>query len=263
MKPILFQFLIADKPYIIGTYGVFVLLACVIGFLLVYFLSKKPPFSGSFPTDVLFIIIAFGLGGACLAGFILFLPAIISGRINFLTQPALISWGGILGGFVGFLFSSKYWKISCASYADLLAPAYLISIGIGRIGCFFGGCCFGVHTESAIGVMFLDSSSPAGMALQPLVPTQLISAVYLILGGCVFTVIYLLKSPKSGLLFAATALYYSIGRFIIEFWRADYRAFLFGLSDGQLFSICFFIAGLIILYKGEFYGKNGTTKSNI
>lgn len=262
MKPILFRFTFAGSEHVIASYGLCMLIACAAAFFMVVFLAKRPPFSGRFPTDILFLIIALGLGGACMTGFILFLPAIISGQMK-LTDSALVSWGGILGGIAGFLFAAKHWQIPRAAFADLLAPAYLMGLGIGRIGCFLGGCCFGVHTDSRIGLAFVDNLAPAAAALQPLVPVQLISAFYLITGASLFAVVYLRKAPASGLLFAYSALYYSAGRFIIEFWRNDARVFLFGLSDGQLFAVCFFISALLILYKGKFYGQNGTSKSDI
>ena len=224
------------------------LLGMAAAFIIVRFLSKNPPFNGKFETDSLFLIIVCAMTGACAAGFILFAPEFISGAMNF-REPALISWGGIAGGIFGTAAASRVWKIPLASFADVLAPAFLTSMGIGRIGCFLGGCCFGVHTDSPIGLTF-PASSPAGMTEQPLLPVQLISAAYLISAALVAAFIYIKKKNLAhGRLFAFSIIFYSFGRFIIEFYRNDYRVFFAGLSDGQLFSACFFAAGCVILYK--------------
>jgi prolipoprotein diacylglyceryltransferase len=100
---------------------------------------------------------------------------------------------------------------------------------------------------------------PAGAAIQPVVPVQLISFAYLAGGGAVFGALYLKNAPAGGRLFAFSALFYSTGRFIIEFWRDDYRVFFAGLSDGQFFSLCFFAAGCIILFRTR---KNAKVNSS-
>ena len=224
------------------------LLSMAAAFIIVRFLSKNPPFNGKFETDSLFLIIACAMAGAYITGFILFLPEFISGAMDF-KEPALISWGGIAGGVIGAAAASRLWKIPLSQFADILAPAFLASMGIGRIGCFLGGCCFGLHTDSPIGLTF-PPSSPAGMTEQPLLPVQLISAACLISAALVAALIYVKKKNLAhGRLFAFSAIFYSLGRFVIEFYRNDYRIFFTGLSDGQLFSACFWAVSCVILYK--------------
>lgn len=244
MHQILFTYTLLGREHVIGTYGVCAAVAAAAAYLFAYALSKAAPFKGKFPYDVILLVIVGGLIGAFIIGLILSLP------IRSADEIMLVSWGGIIGGVAAFWLACKFWQIPAGAFADLAAPVYLLGIGIGRIGCLFGGCCFGVHTDSACGITFVDPAAPASAGLQPLVPVQIISAAYLITGAAIFAMLYLRKSRTSGSLFCASALFYSTGRFIIEFWRDDYRRFLLGFSDGQIFSAVLFVsacASLIII----------------
>ncbi|MCL2025368.1 MAG: prolipoprotein diacylglyceryl transferase [Leptospirales bacterium] len=248
MDPVLFRFTIGESEKFIPSYGFMMLLSIATAFIIVRLLSKKPPFNGKFEINSLLWVIACTIAGAHIAGFLLFMPEFISGAMNF-KEPVLISWGGITGGVIGAAAASRLWKITPASLADILSPAFLASMGIGRIGCFLGGCCFGIQTDLPIGLAF-PPSCPAGMTAQPLLPVQLISAAYLTGGASAAAFIYVKKKNIAhGRLFAFSAMFYSLGRFIVEFFRNDHRVFFIGLSDGQLFSICFFATACIILYK--------------
>lgn len=250
MHPILFSLSVFGKEFIIATYGVLIVLSVAIVFFLIMRLSRYSSLKKDEVFTALIVIAACGIGGAYITGILLSIPDLIKhGFIGY--SPVLVSWGGITGGIAAALCLWRAWKFSLPDFADLLAPGYLLGIGIGRIGCFFGGCCYGIHTDSWIGVSFSDPITLASYGCQPLVPTQLISAGFLIIAGIVFSVLYLRIKLKHGNLFAASALCYSIFRFAIEFWRDDPRVFLWKFSDGQLFSICFFIIGLIIILRNR------------
>ena len=63
--------------------------------------------------------------------------------------------GAILGAFIAaFLLSVFSKKISFLKLCEAAAPPAVLSIVIGRWGCFFNGCCLGLPTESFIGVHF-------------------------------------------------------------------------------------------------------------
>ena len=81
---------------------------------------------------------------------------------------------------------------------------------------------------------------------QPLVPTQIISALFLVSAGLAFIPI-VLRKKNVGLGFGCSAVVYSMFRFIIEFWRDDPRMFILGMSDGQVFSLLYFMVGLTIV----------------
>jgi len=245
MHPILFRFFFLGKDIIIGTYGVMMVAAIAAGVLLSLAISRKYGYhAGSF-INYCFLIIAGVIGGALFAGFIIFMPERF-GREFIDYPPALVSWGGIAGGLVALLIIKFIFKEKFLLLADIATPGYLIGLGIGRIGCLFAGCCYGIYTSSCIGVTFTDPMASASLMKQPLVPTQLISALFLMSVGLAFIPI-VMRRKNTGLGFGCSAIAYSIFRFFIEFWRDDPRIFIFGMSDGQVFSIIYCMMGIAIV----------------
>jgi phosphatidylglycerol:prolipoprotein diacylglycerol transferase len=245
MHPVLFKFLFLGKDIVIGTYGVMMVAAMAAGVLLALAIARGYGYHpGSFINYCL-LIIAGIIGGALLVGFIIFLPERIGrGFIDY--PPALVSWGGIGGGLAALVLIKFKCKESFLLLADIATPGYLIGLGIGRLGCLFAGCCYGIYTSSCIGITFSDPMAPASLMKQPLVPTQLISALFLMSAGLALIPV-ILRRKYTGLGFGCSAILYSMFRFFIEYWRADPRLFIFGLSDGQIFSIIYFMAGVAVV----------------
>ncbi len=245
MHPILFKLFWMGKEVVIGTYGVMMIIALAAGALLSIAIARYHGYRPSEFINYCMLIIAGIIGGALLIGFIIFLPERAGkGYIDY--PPALVSWGGILGGLSALVYIRYKWKENLLLVADCITPGYIIGLGIGRIGCFFAGCCYGIHTTSCIGITFTDPVAPASAMMQPLVPTQLVSAAFLICAGLILVPLAL-KSKLTGITFSVSAVIYSIFRFIIEFWRDDPRMFFLRLSDGQVFSIVYFLVGVIIM----------------
>ncbi len=243
MHPVLFSFSWLGREIVIGTYGVVVLIGIAAGTAIATGSAFRLGFNRREFFSTAVIVVCGGIIGAFLAGFLIFLPERI--EYGFWSYPpVLISWGGMAGGFVTLLILGRAWSINILKTADAAAPAALIGFGIGRIGCHFAGCCYGVTTGSSVGVVFSDPLSPASLMAQPLLPTQLISAaVLLALGGLFFIILGRFK--KGGTLFFSSLAAYGIFRFIIEFWRADPRVFIFSLSDGQVFSVIIICIGTV------------------
>ena len=245
MHPVLFKFIFLGKDVVIGTYGILMVAAIATGVFLSLAIARRYEYhAGSFINYCL-LVVAGIIGGALLAGFIIFLPGRI-GREFIDYPPALVSWGGIAGGLAALVFIKFKFKENFLLIADILTPGYLIGLGIGRIGCLFAGCCYGIYTSSCIGITFSDPMALASLVKQPLVPTQLISALFLISAGLAFIPI-ILRRKYTGLGFGCSAIVYSIFRFFIEFWRADPRVFILGLSDGQIFSIVYCMVGIAVV----------------
>lgn len=156
-----------------------------------------------------------------------------------------VFYGGLIGGIIAGGISIKVQKLPADTAADCLAPAIALFHGFARIGCFMAGCCYGVEWEH--GITFTSSIVESANGV-PRIPVQLIEAGFeFLLAGLLWFL--LLKVPKSkGRLLPLYLLIYSVGRFILEFWRGDeYRGFIFGLSTSQFISIFVFIGGVIFL----------------
>ena len=85
--------------------------------------------------------------------------------------------GGLIGGAAVFLLGYKLFaREKEREYFPMVlnvAPcAIFLGHGFGRIGCFFAGCCYGLETDSFLGVYF-------PIHLATLYPTQLFEAAFL------------------------------------------------------------------------------------
>ena len=122
----------------------------------------------------------------------------------------------------------------------MIAPICItIAHGIGRIGCFLAGCCYGVQTDSWIGIDFPNDG------LGKVVPTQLIEAIFLFLLTGILVILLLVKKFRYNFLVYLGA--YSVFRFILEFFRGDERGVAFALSPSQVWCILI-LGGLFTLY---------------
>lgn len=155
-------------------------------------------------------------------------------------KGGLVFYGGLILGTVTAVVYLKKKGLPLWKTADLLAPSIAIGQGIGRWGCFFAGCCYGVPTDVPWAVTFSDPSSlaPLGIALHP---TQ----IYLSLNALViFLVLIWLSKKKSfdGQIIWAYGILYAVGRFVIEYFRGDDR----GYAVDEVFSTSQFL-GLFVL----------------
>ncbi len=148
-----------------------------------------------------------------------------------------VFYGGLLGGMLAGWIYIKKAKMDVKLTCDCAAPAIALFHGFGRIGCFLGGCCYGVESEH--GITFTNALEPTANGV-PRVPVQLYEAAFEF--ALFFALWYLLSKGRfSGKLVNIYLIVYPVGRFILEFWRGDeYRGFLFGLSTSQLISIILF-----------------------
>jgi phosphatidylglycerol:prolipoprotein diacylglycerol transferase len=78
----------------------------------------------------------------------------------------LSSTGGIAAALATIWVAARATDRPPLALLDALAPAGLLALGIGRIGCFLAGCCYGVATDLPWGVVFPDLGPPARHPLQ-------------------------------------------------------------------------------------------------
>lgn len=168
-----------------------------------------------------------------------------------------VFYGGLLGGMAAGTIYCKKKKFSVAEYSDIIAPGVPLFHCFGRIGCFFGGCCYGI--ESSFGFTVHGNEILPSVNDVQRFPVQLLEAS---LNLILFFVLakFLSKGIFKGKLFAVYLLCYSVIRFFDEFLRGDtYRGFLFGLSTSQIISIILFLCSLIYLVVK--YKKRGQNQS--
>ncbi|MCL2434162.1 MAG: prolipoprotein diacylglyceryl transferase [Clostridia bacterium] len=150
-----------------------------------------------------------------------------------------VFYGGLIGGMLVGRYYCKKKELSWAVVTENIAPAIPLFSVFGRIGCFLGGCCYGVQCK--VGFTYTHSMAPDANGVVRF-PIQLVEAG---LNAIIFLVLNrLLKKGKfKGSLLAIYIASYAVARFVIEFFRGDvYRGFLLGLSTSQWISIGLLVA---------------------
>ncbi|MDR1784373.1 MAG: prolipoprotein diacylglyceryl transferase [Endomicrobium sp.] len=171
-------------------------------------------------------------------------------------KGGLVYYGGFIGAVVFMLVYAKKKNIIIFKLGDFFAPALALGHAIGRIGCFFAGCCYGKASDLPWAVTFTNKYSLAVREVR-LHPTQLYEFIVNFL-LFMFLHFYSKKNSKtSGMSLVIYLISYTLARFIIEFFRDDYRGMkCFGFSISQIISVFLFIIGVLIIWKKKLYMKS-------
>jgi phosphatidylglycerol:prolipoprotein diacylglycerol transferase len=78
-----------------------------------------------------------------------------------IAQGGLVIYGALIGGgAAGLLFWLRHRDLPMLRIADVIAPSMALGLGIGRIGCFLNGCCFGGVSDVPWAISFPEQSPP-------------------------------------------------------------------------------------------------------
>lgn len=241
MHPILFKI----GPLTFYTYGLFLFLGILSGYLFALKESKRYNIEKDKISDLLFWVLLCGFISARLFYIVLNWRAFLDAPLSFIfSGSGFVFYGGLIGAVLSFCFFIKKYKMSFLNTLDLLGPPLCLGHSLGRIGCFFYGCCYGKPTNSFIGIIFPPDSS-AGYMQVPVIPTQLISSFFI---AIIFLILLLIRDTRffKGAVFLSYISFYSIFRFIIEFFRGDERGFFLFFSISQWISLIFLVFAFII-----------------
>jgi len=152
--------------------------------------------------------------------------------------------GGLIGGAAVFLGAYKLFaKDEDKKYFNIVLQAapcgILLAHAIGRIGCFCAGCCYGIQTDSFLGVKFPDLP-------YKVFPTQLFESAFLFIMFAIASYLFFKNKSRNITLYLIS---YGVFRFLIEFIRGDYRGeFIISfLSPSQVWSALMIIAGIVLI----------------
>lgn len=236
-------------------YGLMIAVGIIAAYLVAEYRAKKQNLEYEKVFSLTIWCAIGGILGAKLLHYVTTIKDIIADPSLLLNIPdGFVVYGGIIGGiFAGYLFCRKE-KLDFIEYFDLVMPSIALGQGFGRIGCFLAGCCYGKETSCPVGIVFSHSQyAPNGLKL---IPTQLISSGLNFIHFLIL--IFLAKRVKAkGQIAGFYLVFYSAGRFILEFYRGDLERGTVGtLSTSQFISIFLFIIGCtIVLLAGRKYKR--------
>jgi phosphatidylglycerol:prolipoprotein diacylglycerol transferase len=173
-------------------------------------------------------------------------------------NPGYAYYGGFLFASVGAWFLLKRDQFPFWKAADMAGFAIPIGLAFGRMGCLLAGCCFGAPTDGALALTF-PAGSPAWdsqlkdklinraqLESLPVHPAQIYEAGVAITIAAICLLWVHGRKKYDGQVFVTFVVLYAIGRFLLEFLRADDRGAWLGLSTSQLIGLGLAAAALFL-----------------
>jgi phosphatidylglycerol:prolipoprotein diacylglycerol transferase len=160
-------------------------------------------------------------------------PGLLSGAAWFSNGKTILC--GLVGGYFGVEIAKWALEVHVKT-GDSFAVPVAAAVGIGRIACFVGGCCYGTPTDLPWGVVFRNVDD------LPRHPTQLYEAVFHLLAA---SILWQMQKRQlfRGQLIKLYILAYLVYRFATEYLRPEARLWS-GLTGYQW--ACLALAPLFI-----------------
>lgn len=236
-------------------YALFILLGLICCFVFLWFALKKAGFNYDANSTILIV-------GLFAVAFGVFFATLFQSVYNYIADPSKgFQWGGMtyLGGVIGgagtFLLIYNVYMHAVAPRTKIkwlqtnanaglvdalpvIPAAILLATGIGRIGCFFAGCCAGKPTDGSWGLA-CSQDYPG----EKVVPIQLFESAFCL--ALALVMIFLYFKFRFNCNFSLYLIGYGIWRFCIEFARGDERgSFIGAISPSQFWSIVMVLLGV-------------------
>lgn len=230
-------------PVTIHSYGLFVALGFAAALLVTVWIGKAEGMHSPQVVDMGFIMIIWAIIGSRLMYLVLNISYYANHPLEILKiwEGGLVFSGGLVFAVLALIWYAWRRHLSFWAIADLWTPAVALGQGIGRIGCFMAGCCYGKMTDMPWGIVFSHPQSLAPHHV-PLHPTQLYASLS---GFVIFVCLLLFRTRKqfNGQLLLWYLILHSTTRLLIERFRDDYR----GLIPGTEMSLTQLTALLLLL----------------
>jgi phosphatidylglycerol:prolipoprotein diacylglycerol transferase len=175
-----------------------------------------------------------------------------------LTFGSITFLGGLIGGLSAFLILLKYYykdeNKDVRKIMNTIITGVVLAHAFGRIGCFLAGCCYGIPTDSFLGVIFPHGHAHDAFPDIAIYPTQLFESFFLF---ALFIALNKVKQIKN-LEIETYLIGYGVWRILIEFIRGDDRGSLLPLitteynvfpTPSQFLSLLMIIFGVYLLRK--------------
>lgn len=230
MHPVLVVLELGEVSRPIGTYGFFATLGvAVAAFGAIRAASRGGLDVGLTIAGVGLAVLFGGLGAYLTFGLVAWLRT--GSPAPMWEGGGLVFFGSVPGAVLGLWIMQRWQGLDVLRVAELSAPTTLAAHALGRLGCFFGGCCYGRPFEGPWAVVY--EHSLVGASEVPRHPSPLYEAA----GLLVLATLFAAKPPTepgSGRRAALWLAAYCVLRIVLELWRGDAaRGVFFGASTSQ------------------------------
>lgn len=235
----------------IFTYGLFVASGFFVAIVLAADQAKREKVDQEKILDLCFYILVSSVVGARVLYVVVEYKYFLANPLDAIKfwKGGLVFYGGLIGAVGVSIYYLKANRLPVWKVGDIMAPSIAIGQAIGRWGCFFAGCCYGVKTDVPWAITFNDprALAPLHVALHP---TQVYDSINTFL---IYLFLIWLRKRKSfdGQVFWTYGILYSVGRYIVESFRGDDRGFVISgmLSTSQFISIFTLLISLSMYLK--------------
>jgi phosphatidylglycerol:prolipoprotein diacylglycerol transferase len=246
MHPIIYSY----GGITIYTYGLFVSVGFLLGFMLFLLELKRRSISTDTGIDFAFWVLLSAIAGSRLVYVLLNLSYFAQHplKIVMLWEGGLVWYGAFLGALATALVYFRAKKLDGWLWADIAVPFVALGQAIGRIGCLMAGCCYGCPTAAPWAVTFRASEiAPLGI---PLHPTQIYDMLF---NFGIFAVLYFRRNRVTfrGEQILSYIFLYGATRSIVEVFRGDPRGWWLGQSvtTSQLISVVGVAVGIFLYFR--------------
>lgn len=205
------------------TYGLFVALGFIAAYKFAGKRARDYKINPDTITDLFFVGIISGMIGARLFYVMINYRVYANDPVSIfkIWTGGLVYYGGFIIALVALVGFAKFKRLAIWRTADCIAPAMALGHAIGRIGCFFAGCCYGKQCDLPWAITFKNPESLAPLFVK-LHPTQLYSVLSNFL---LFALILWIEKKKKfdGMVFWTYILLYGLFRSLVEVFRGDQR----------------------------------------
>ena len=259
VDPAIFQL----GPFAPRWYGVFFTFGFGLGYLIMVQIYRHETRQLENLSNLFLYVFLGTLIGARLGHVLFYQPDYYLARpweIFMIWQGGLASHGGFAGVLIAvYLYLRKYRDMSFIELGDRMAVAVMPAAAFIRLGNFFNSEILGVPTDLPWGVVF--------MRVDPIPrhPAMLYESLSYLLGFCaIYAACWktdLMKAP--GRVLGLVLAFSFSARFLIEFVKEEQAHFeeAMLLNMGQLLSIPFILAGLVLVYRAGRLGRRGPRSS--
>jgi phosphatidylglycerol---prolipoprotein diacylglyceryl transferase len=245
------------------TYGVLVALAFLAALWMTSRLAKEAKLDPETVTNLGIYCALAAIAGAKVMMFLVDFRYYMEHPGEYFSLATLQAGGIFYGGLIAALGVSWWYmrrtRLPLLKTADVFAPAIALGHGIGRLGCFSAGCCWGVECHRPWAVTFTNpvANDLVGVPLnRPLHPTQLYEAFA---EFAIFGILYwrVRKPHDAGAVISLYLMLYSTARFIVEFFRYHEQGNLWGgpLDTSQWISLALFALGASYFVKAWAFAR--------
>jgi len=259
--------LLGETPIFLPTYGVLFALSVLIAWGWFVKRARTLDIDDERLFNLIFITLLSGILGAKLLLIVVDWRHYLNdpGSILGTLRSAGVLAGGVIGGGLAFGLYCRRHGLPAWRLSDAIAAPLVLAQGVGRLGCFAAGCCWGAETDAGhpLAVVFTNpfASAHTGVPLNvPLVAVQLIQMTLDLGLALLLTVLWRRRVEPPGTVLWIYVLLYSLSRGIVEFWRGDSgRGLYFGdhVSTSQLLAFAAVLISVVALVRGRTVARAG------